>query len=712
LFGPRLVRVVAYDHMRDLVEADVRQVAAQVGQTEVACLTAILNAVPTDAQPPARSLDTAIDSFTYALDRLGSTTKAITAIADVVRSGYGVAFANGDGTFVYRNRQTRLLASSVATLSDSDFQDFDVRSSLEGVFNVVRATYHPKRTASTTLWQASGPPLLVRDGETVELWVTFRDSTQLDRLIGAASVTAPVSGTDYIANTREDGLGTNNTGGLTVVLAAFATTAKWTITSPAGNGDAYFTTHKLRGVGIYDEGEPTVESRSVQAYGEHVLELDFPYQNSRQITQGLSDLMRTEREALVTQPRRVKFLANDSAALMLLAMTVEISDKITLSNAMSGLSSKVVQVQRIEFENFGNLTTCYLDVAPTSNISSPPTAPTGLAVTVAADVQLNLSWTNTDSLSETEIYRDGVLVYTAPLGVSSWANGGLTRATTYSYKLKHIKFSLVRSAFTATVTGRPRVSTSSLVNATKTTPGDGYEYLTYLISGSHHQDVAGQIDWVIVGGGGGGAGGGVNGSADAGGGAGGGGGVEVEINNQEPVGTHVVVIGGGGGGGGVDGTNGGDGGGGVDSTYRTTIGVGRGGGSGGGVFGNNGQAGGGGGGVGGGGGSGGGATAAAGGVGFYSTGGQGNPAGTSNSAGGGGGGGAGGNGGNGSNVGGAAGAALSTFAGSFGAGGIGGRGALGQAAGGANTGNGGGGGDIVSNGKAGGSGKAVFRYPI
>lgn len=713
-FGPRRVHVTAYDHMHDLIKADLRAVSAQAGQSETTGVTAILNALPTEAQPPARSLDTAVDSYAFALDRLGANTKAATALADYARSSYGVMYCAGDGTFTYVSRQTRLLASPVATLTDDDYDrtvGLDSPSQGSGVFNVVRATYHPKRTASTTLWQYAGTAQLVRPGETVTLWTPYRDSSNLDRLIGASTVTAPVAGTDYVANTLSDGTGVVSTANLSLTFNGYATTAKWAFQN-TGTTDCYLTTWKVRGTGIFDEGSPTIESRVARDYGENSYELDFPYQDSRGITQGLADLIRTERQDLKTQPRQIQFIANQNATRMNLAMTITVGQKLALSNAMTGLSATQVQVQRVELENVGPNLICRLGIAPTSNLSSPPTAPTGLTVTVASDVQLNISWTNTDSLSETEIYRDGVLVYTAPLGVSSWGNGGLTRATTYSYQLKHIKFSLVRSASTGAVTGRPRVSTSSLVNATKTTPGDGYEYVTYLISGSHHQDVDGRIDWVMVGGGGGGGGGGVNGSADAGGGAGGGGGVEVEIDNQEPAGTHVVVIGAGGGGGGVDGTNGGDGGGGVDSTYRTTIGVGRGGGSGGGVFGNNGQAGGGGGGVGGGGGSGGGATAAAGGVGFYSTGGQGNPAGTSNSAGGGGGGGAGGNGGNGSNVGGAAGAALSTFAGSFGAGGIGGRGALGQAAGAANTGNGGGGGDVVSSGKAGGSGKAVFRYPI
>jgi hypothetical protein len=715
-FGPRRVHVVCRDHMADLLEADIRAVAVQSGQTEAAGITAVLDAVPTDAQPPARSLDTAVDSYTFSLDRIGESSKAASAIDDLDKSSFGVSFVDGTGTFTYISRQTRLLATPIATLTDDDYRrgaGLDAPSRRDGRFNVIRGTYHPKRTASTTLWQFAGSTLQqIRPGETgIEIWTPYRDSNNLDRLIGASSVTAPASGTDYISNTLSDGTGTVNTADLTVSCTGYATTAKWTLGNPSGADPCNLTTWKLRGTGIFDEGAQTVEARSTQPYGERVLTLDFPYQDSRAITQGLCDLILTQREDLQAQPRSIEFIANKRAALMQLAMDVEVGDKLTLTNAYTGLNATQVQVQRIELANDGPNLICRLGIAPTSDLSSAPTAPTGLSVTVASDTQLTIAWTITDSLSETEIYRDGVLVYTAPVGVASWVNSGLTRATNYSYTLKHIKFSLVRSAFTAPVVGRPRVSTSSVVNGTKTTLG-GYEYITFLISGSYVQDVDGSVDWMAAGGGGGGAGGGDNSGAGAGGGGGGGGGVDEQLNNFEPSGSKTVVIGAGGPGATTDGTTGNSGSDGNATTYRTTIGVGRPGGGGGGVSGGSGLAGSGGAGIGGGGGSGGGAAAAAGGVGNSSTGGHGFAAGAGNSAGGGGGGGAGGNGGaSTSGSGGAAGAALSTFAGSFGAGGRGGP-TGGPSAGAANTGNGGEGGDSIFNGQAGGSGKFVVRYPI
>jgi hypothetical protein len=102
-----------------------------------------------------------------------------------------------------------------------------------------------------------------------------------------------------------------------------------------GTDPCNLTTWKLRGTGIFDEGAQTVEARSTQPYGERVLTLDFPYQDSRAITQGLCDLILTQREDLQAQPRSIEFIAN-KRALMQLAMDVEVGDKFTLTNAYTG----------------------------------------------------------------------------------------------------------------------------------------------------------------------------------------------------------------------------------------------------------------------------------------------------------------------------------------------------------------------------------------
>ena len=161
--GPRTVHVVAYDYQHDLIDAEVRSITPQVGQLESTLTGAVLDAVPTAAQPPSRSIATGLDTVPYAFDKLGNGEQAISAIADVVRSSLGIYYTSKSGVGTYKTRQTRFTASSVGSLSDSDISWFSGPTSRQGSYNVVRVTYHPKRTASCTLWSYTGTtPQVIR----------------------------------------------------------------------------------------------------------------------------------------------------------------------------------------------------------------------------------------------------------------------------------------------------------------------------------------------------------------------------------------------------------------------------------------------------------------------------------------------------------------------------------------------------------------------
>jgi hypothetical protein len=711
-YGTNIASVVAYDYQKDLVDADVLQIAPQLGQTEDTLQGVILDALPLDAQPPARDIEVGLDSYSYALYKLGGKSKAVTGIRDAVVSGIGGQWTDRTATYRYITRQTRFTSNAIGSVDDTTLNDLDATSDVDNLWNTIKVTYHPPRIDDTnvTLWEQSGRALYVRAGETVDDTITYRNPDQISQLIGAFDVDdTPVSGTDYIANDAEDGSGTNVSSDFTVTITPWATTADFSIKNN-GTVDAWVTFRRVVGKGIYDDDAPFVTASSDQAYGKRVLELDLPYQDNRYIAQGIANLILQQREALTGQAQVVEFLANESDTLMHLALEAEIFDRIAVTNANTGLVAAIVEIRRIELElRPGNQLWARFDVAPTSDLTYPPTAPTGVAVSVASDQSLLVNWTNTDGTCETEGYANGVLKFIAAIGVTSAAAAGLTRATTYPITLRHVRFALLRSPATAPVNGRPRVLVSSVVNGTVGTPGDGYEYITFLISGSFHQDVDGRIDWTLVGAGGGGGAGGDNSGAGCGGGGGGGGGIDFQVDNVEPVGSHAVVIGAGGAGGTTDGTTGQSGTSGGDTTYRTTVGIGRGGGYGGGVSGGNGVNGGGGGTVGSGGGGGGGANAGLGGsAGQGQAGGDGFGASPGNSAGGGGGGGWDGAGA--SSFGGTGGVGGPDHA-TFGAGGHGGRGIT-PSSGTANTGNGGTGGDDVNNAGNGGSGFASFRYPI
>jgi hypothetical protein len=349
--------------------------------------------------------------------------------------------------------------------------------------------------------------------------------------------------------------------------------------------------------------------------------------------------------------------------------------------------------------------------APTPNPSPTPPGPapppsglpgpTNLTVRVLSDSSLTLSWTNADTSAQTEVYRNGSLLTTKDAGTSEHQETGLTRATNYTYVVRHVK-SGITSPDSNSVVGRPvffatggNVSTSG-----------GFRQHMFTGSGTFVVTQGGTIDEIIIIGGGGG-GGGSEAGTEWGSGGGGAGGVRVITMKGESTGSYAVVVGSGGFGGRPTSSNPGNnnGGRGGSSSYGGTSAQGGGPGAGaGGNFLEN---------PGGDGGSGGGGSGAPGGSGASGEG-NGGGAGFVNRGGAAGGGGGGGRGGAGSAAnggqGGSGGPGFSTWAGTVARGGSGGRGNGGHGGSGSAPGDGGQGNDPGGTGGAGAAGAVLIRY--
>lgn len=723
-FLNRRVSVTAYDGIRDLIESDLINVALQVNQYEDAVINAVLDALSSSNQPIARSIDAGLDLLPFALDNLGDGAKAASILKDVIQSSYGLGVMRGDGTFTYITRNRRATTGSVYTMSDVDMRGLIAPSSLDSTYNKVRTTNHPKTIDATdvVLYALTGSPPVVPASDSIQIEGHFRDPNNTLRAIGAASTVTMGAGVDYAGNSADNGAGTDLTASLSVTPTVNASRVVFTVTNNSAT-PAYLvnasgqTKLQIRGKGVYDLAPRTFTTTSGNA--DRPIAVDLPYSDDDGVTQQIGTVIRSQYEditALIDEVtlKPTKLAAPSSQPRLIQMLQREPGDVVTLSETVTGMSAVkgMIRSWACDVRQAGVLTVTWGLLPPITDL--PPAAPTNFAVTINSDRRVTLSWTTGVGAAgaATLIYRDDLHVATMAPGVTSWANDGLTAATNYGYAIRHMENSLISDA-TATIVVRPRVVATG---GTITDLG-GYRYHRFLSSGTFAVTTEGHIDWLLVGGGGGAAAGGLNGSNECGGGGGGGGRVLQTFGDQEPVGSYAVVIGAGGPGGthvapgGNSGTNG------SDSTYRTSTAYG--GGYGGGVFGggpfvgdgaagNNGGSGGGGGG-GFNGGSGGAPLASGGNVGGAGfSGGAGNP------AGGGGGGGAGSPGtASTTGVGAAGGTGLVTFDGTFGVGGHGGRG-FGVAANGAvNSGNGGSAGITYSDtGGNGGSGYAVFRYPI
>lgn len=368
-YGTRRVRVTAYDGIRDLAESDAREVAIQVNKTEAELIDALLDAVPSESQPMSRDLDTGVDVFPIAFDDLEGGASALSVIRDVTVSSLGRSFIKGDGEFRYVSRHALELVGSQHTF-DNDMNALVVPSTLDGVFNHIRATNHPKvisPTAIDVLYELpDGNTIELAIGQTREISVDYTDPNDRETKIGGADVVEVlIPGTHYSANSVANGSGVDLTAGIVAVLSTFSSTATYTLTNNSGDV-AHIVVLNVIGKAIRDPGPQTFQSVSTGS-ADRPFDLDMPYQDDPFVAQSAADYLKSLFSDLSHQVSSITFLASDSDALLLQALAREPGDKITISEAVSGLASVVALIHSValDIDEHGHMW-CTWGLAPAS----------------------------------------------------------------------------------------------------------------------------------------------------------------------------------------------------------------------------------------------------------------------------------------------------------------------------------------------------------
>jgi hypothetical protein len=366
--------------MRDLSEIDLNTIGIQVSMTESQIIANIIASLPAASQPFATSYDSGVDTFPYALDTIGSGAKALSVIADVARSSFSLVFCKSDGTFTVVNRHTRTLGSAAIEFS-GDFMDFQVPSDLSNVYNLARVVIHPKTidaAATTVLYALTGTVPSISAGQTLTLWGTYNDPANAQRLVGGLSmvttlVAYPTANWDYAGNAAADGSGSNLTSSLSIVATAFATTVKFEITN-TGGASVYLiepsgTTGpklRIRGKGVYDRGPQTYQSSSTQPYGTRPIDIDMPYQADPNVGQSTAEYVVASYKTLSAQVKQLTFIANDSPAHMLFALTVEPGTRLIVSETVTGISAITATVQSVALTMTEKYMVVVINLAPVS----------------------------------------------------------------------------------------------------------------------------------------------------------------------------------------------------------------------------------------------------------------------------------------------------------------------------------------------------------
>lgn len=343
ILGERRVQVECTDWMDDAARTNVELLATQVGVRSDNVIRAILAGMA--VQPEATSLGVGQETFAYALDTdKDEKTAGLSVIQKTVISEFGYSYVRGDeytgGVFVFENRNVRTLGLvSDYTFGEDELVGLTAVRSSDNLYNVIKATCYP-RTVGAGLEQlfSMTTTVALAPGESRTIVGRYTDPSLLSSRISGVNMVAPVEGTDvnFSSNPAVDNGDLNGT--FTCVATYGANSAEYLVTNTGAAG--YITRLRARGnaIRIYDpivalNTDPT----SIAAYGEEPLTLDMPFQANPYTAYDFAVIVLAAYKDPMTTYSGAALMTQDDAALLQKMMTVDVGDRVDLSETMTAL---------------------------------------------------------------------------------------------------------------------------------------------------------------------------------------------------------------------------------------------------------------------------------------------------------------------------------------------------------------------------------------
>lgn len=355
-YGERVSKCTAYDWLDDASRKNL-QISILTTVRGDQAFTALVAIVP--SQPLIVQADVGSDTYVYAFDNLYTTNKVYSAFADLARSELGYIGQKRDATLgqtvFFESRHSRPVNSTLLVTLDNTMDGLDIIPDASLIINHMRVTVHPRSNdaggttavaALATSTTAGAVPLLPGESQTFLLNYTAPVAASLIRssFIGATNIQTPlVSGTDFTMNTKQDGTGDDLSFNFTVVASAiYASSVQLVVTNNDPTRGAFITKLQVRGDGVYALN-PVVgdflNTASSLVFGDNIDELDMAYQTDPLFAANAARYIATLYGSSVAHVAGVTFCANQSDTLMKAALFGEISNKVALGEAVTGLQT-------------------------------------------------------------------------------------------------------------------------------------------------------------------------------------------------------------------------------------------------------------------------------------------------------------------------------------------------------------------------------------
>lgn len=283
-----------------------------------------------------RQLQTGVTVFEYVGDRWsdGITVEAI--VQGLVEAERGRLFCDRKGWIQFLNRHHLLRSGApIATITDAmSAAEYQYGADL---ITGVRVRVRPRSLgpSDATLWTLQATQTL-RPGDHL-FWARLRSSD--GNFIGAVNVIPPVAGTDYSANSRSDGSGTDQTAALQVSLIQVrASAVRIRLRNTSSQVIYLLAGAKVRGTPLLLGDSVLIEHADEEAageYGARLREWDLPLLHSIELADQLARFELSLHQSLQGRMRSITF---DPRSKVETRLTVQLFDRVSISESQTGHS--------------------------------------------------------------------------------------------------------------------------------------------------------------------------------------------------------------------------------------------------------------------------------------------------------------------------------------------------------------------------------------
>jgi hypothetical protein len=375
-FEDRQATVLCVDAMRKL-ERDQGRIALQ---TDVRAHDLIEDVVAAVYTPSSTSYENGLNVFVTSTPRwvfqesdLTEEINAAQKITEICASDWGRFFIAADGTPTYYNRHHIPLDDTVAFALDNDMLRMAYQQAADDIFSEVNATVFPRSIGVIPevlgkIDQRDAPRIEASD--TLTLTVYFRDTVNAKVRIGGLDVVEPVADTDYACTSDPEGEGDDETANVTVSsFDTYSDQVKITLSNAAAH-PVYVQRLRVRGTAVRSREQVTVTETGTNEgvpFDVRTPLLDDVFDGT-----ALAEHLINRRGDAVHDVRNVQVVANESAARMAAVRDAELLQRVTLTEAQTGLSSLAGYIYWLQHDIVRGHHTMTFHVGPQYTYSGDP----------------------------------------------------------------------------------------------------------------------------------------------------------------------------------------------------------------------------------------------------------------------------------------------------------------------------------------------------